>query len=189
MKISLILLAAGNSKRFTRNKLLEVVDGLPMYLHIVEKTSRSDVFFERIIVTQYEEIMNSEHLEGFKVIKNCNSDLGISSSIKLGLTACSEQSEAFCFIVCDQPYLRQETIENFVLQFEKSRKTLGCVTCESHYGNPAIFTSQYKNELLSFTGDMGGMRIIKGTSKDKVFFYEVADRRELHDIDRLSDVL
>ena len=37
MKISLIMLAAGNSRRFGSNKLLYEIDGKPMYRHILEK--------------------------------------------------------------------------------------------------------------------------------------------------------
>ena len=37
MDIDLILLAAGNSRRFGSNKLLYEVDGKPMYAHMLEK--------------------------------------------------------------------------------------------------------------------------------------------------------
>ena len=37
MAINLILLAAGNSKRFNGNKLLAIYKDKPIYMHIVEK--------------------------------------------------------------------------------------------------------------------------------------------------------
>ena len=37
MKIALIMLAAGNSRRFGSNKLLYEIEGKPMYRHILEK--------------------------------------------------------------------------------------------------------------------------------------------------------
>ena len=37
MKLSIIVLASGNSKRFRENKLLYEIDEKPMYLHTVEK--------------------------------------------------------------------------------------------------------------------------------------------------------
>ena len=36
MKIAMIMLAAGNSRRFGGNKLLYEVDGMPMYRHILD---------------------------------------------------------------------------------------------------------------------------------------------------------
>ena len=35
MKLGLIMLAAGNSRRFGSNKLLYGIDGMPMYRHIL----------------------------------------------------------------------------------------------------------------------------------------------------------
>ena len=37
MKINLILLASGNSRRFNGNKLLALYKGKPIYMHVVEK--------------------------------------------------------------------------------------------------------------------------------------------------------
>ena len=36
LKIAMIMLAAGNSRRFGGNKLLYEVDGMPMYRHILD---------------------------------------------------------------------------------------------------------------------------------------------------------
>lgn len=41
MKIALILLAAGDSRRFGSNKLLHEIDGRPMYLYTLEKLART----------------------------------------------------------------------------------------------------------------------------------------------------
>ena len=42
MKIAMIMLAAGNSRRFGGNKLLYEVDGMPMYRHILDLLMRSE---------------------------------------------------------------------------------------------------------------------------------------------------
>ena len=40
MNISLVLLAAGNSRRFEGNKLLSTIDGKPMYLYIADEIEK-----------------------------------------------------------------------------------------------------------------------------------------------------
>ena len=42
MKLGLIMLAAGNSRRFGSNKLLYSVDGMPMYRHILLELKKSE---------------------------------------------------------------------------------------------------------------------------------------------------
>ena len=40
MKLGLIMLAAGNSRRFGSNKLLYTIEGEPMYRHILSELMR-----------------------------------------------------------------------------------------------------------------------------------------------------
>ena len=42
MKLGLIMLAAGNSRRFGSNKLLYGIDGMPMYRHILLELKKSE---------------------------------------------------------------------------------------------------------------------------------------------------
>ena len=57
MKIALIMLAAGNSRRFGSNKLLYEIDGKPMYRHILEKLM---VVTELLEKNEYESLERCE---------------------------------------------------------------------------------------------------------------------------------
>ena len=89
MKLTLILLAAGNSRRFDGNKLLTPFHGKPMYQYIVEEVEKlpDGLFDDKIIVTQYPEIMEDLEKRGYVVVENVQSRLGISHSIQLALEA------------------------------------------------------------------------------------------------------
>lgn len=184
MNISLILLAAGDSRRFGSNKLLYELHGKPMYRHIVDEIAKLDqsVFQEKIVVSQYDEILHTLSREGYRTVRNTESNLGISRSIQLGIAASKE--EAWCFLVADQPYLKAETVRKFVKSFQKSGKNCACVRYENRSGNPCIFTGKYRKELLELTGDIGGKRIINKCWSE-TFFYEVGDKKELEDMDLL----
>ncbi len=188
MPIAMVLLAAGDSRRFGGNKLLTEVDGSLMYRHVAEKvkTLPEDFFAKRIVVSQYDEILRDLKQEGFEVIQNQNSALGISHSIHLALEQIPDHY-AVCFSVCDQPWLSCDTIARLVTAFRKSSKGMACVTCEGVHGNPVIFAPQYRKELLSLCGDVGGKRVLRAYLEDAVFV-SANDARELADVDEKSQL-
>jgi molybdenum cofactor cytidylyltransferase len=200
-KIALILLAAGNSVRFGGNKLLSVYHGKRMYRHIVDQVERlaPETFAEKIVVSQYREILEDLAAEGYTVVKNPAPEQGISHSIHLGLDVVrflrkdeneldvvSNRSEtavdAVCFAVCDQPDLKAETLAGFIAGWKKSGKTIGCLSHDGIAGNPVIFDVRYVDELCALNGDIGGKRVLKA-HPEEVYYHEITDGAELVDID------
>lgn len=155
-----------------------------MYLHTVDKLidlKKSNKKVDEIIfVTKYDKIIDNLKDKDIKVIKNDNSEFGISQSIKLGVS--NSSNNVYMFIVCDQPYIKKETIDKFINQFIKSKKNLGCVSNNNILLNPTIFTSKYKEKLLNLSGDKGGKKIILD-NLDDLFTFEILDEKEVIDID------
>ena len=198
MTISAIYLAAGFSKRFGENKLLHEIDGKPMYQYTLEKLisiwQEKTLISQVIVVTQYDEIeqyivQQNTFLRGamkdnaneIQVVRNMHSERGIASSLQLGIQAAGD-ADAYLFCVADQPYLKKETIENFVKGYIAAGKGIGCLSWGERYGNPTIFDRKYKEELLGLSGDIGGRQIVSNNPED-VYRYEVTDAYELRDID------
>lgn len=183
-KIGLVLLAAGDSRRFGKNKLLTEIDGKPMYRHLADeiKSLPEETFCRRLVVSQYPEIMADLSGDGFEAIENHRSDLGISHSVHLAMEALAESCSAVCFAVCDQPWLRGRTVLKLVREWSASGKGLGCLCCGRRDGNPAIFDIRYENELLALTGDVGGRAVIC-RHMDDLYRCEIENPRELEDVD------
>lgn len=194
-KIHTILLAAGFSRRFEENKLLYPLDGKALYLYQAERLTallEEKITDSFVVVTQYDEIFGEMRERKAEVIKNDNSIQGISSSVKLGLLkarqfAEKEKDNYYIFFVADQPYLRMETIKNFLKAFIHSGKSIGCVRTGDALGNPVIFHERYVPELESLEGDKGGKCVLK-KHIDEAFFYSVEDERELRDIDTKGEL-
>lgn len=187
-KIAFVMLAAGNSRRFGGNKLLYSVDQLPMYQQILEKLMKTreklygeGILGELTVVTQYEEIARAAEGAGAKVLFNPHPEEGISSSVKIGLKA-NLDAEGCLFTVSDQPWLRQETIEQLVKLFIRSEKGIACVAHKNRLGNPCMFSPAYYKMLLALTGENGGKGIISACRNDTVVL-NVKDEKELEDID------
>ena len=182
--LSLIMLAAGNSRRFGSNKLLYEIDGVPMYLRTLTKLQKAASELGNckiIVVTQYEEIAAKAQGSGARVLINPHPERGISSSMKIGLAAAKESS-ACLFTVSDQPWLTTETIVNLVHKFLSEHKGMACTLLGTKTGNPCIFSRKYYQELLEITGDKGGKQIINRHPED-VAYLEIEDARELTDVD------
>lgn len=180
MKINLILLAAGNSKRFNGNKLLAIYKNKPIYMYIVEKVVNLKIN-KIICVTQYEEIKEALLNTNINVVMNNNSNLGISSSIKIGINF-DKNADGYMFMVCDQLFISIQTLNSVIDNFIKGDKGIVCVGCGNNKGNPVIFSKKYINELLSLEGDNGGKVIIKGNLND-LKIVNINNRIELVDID------
>lgn len=200
MKIAMIMLAAGNSRRFGSNKLLYPVDGVPMYRHVfdklmqvreyftdrlsAEKPAERKVLVEELsvtVVTQYEEIYEYVCGRGAQALYNPKPDMGISSSVKIGLNA-NQNADAVLFCVADQPWLRMETIEALIKTAIASGKGIACVSCDGSMGNPCLFKRKYFKELLALEGDKGGKKVIRAHREDTAVV-EISDTRELLDMD------
>ena len=191
MKINLILLASGNSKRFNGNKLLTDFKGSLLYMHTLDKIKKlhSNIikFNKVIVVTQYEDIKSSALDLGFDVILNKESDLGISNSIKLGINR-DLNAEGYMFMVCDQPFIKIDTIKKLIYEFEKGEKGICSVGFNNRLGNPNIFSRIYIDELSSLKGDVGGKAVLK-KHLDDLMIVQVSDKLELKDIDTIEDVI
>lgn len=182
--IHLILLAAGNSRRFGANKLMFPINGSPMFMHTLEillalhKKHGWDV----TIVAQEGPVAQKARLLPVNVVINPNPALGISASIRHGISALPDDVHPAAFFVADQPWLTEATAENFLKGFVRSNKSCGCVAHDGVTGNPAAFRRSLFSELMALEGDRGGKRVLMQRLND-CMLYEVADAKELSDID------
>ena len=140
-----------------------------------------DIECKITVVTQYKMIAEAAGEQGTQVLHNSHPELGISSSLKIGLNA-NLDADAVLFTVSDQPWLTGETICELIRVFLDSKKTAACVSYRDKMGNPCIFSREYYDELLALEGDKGGKKVLMKHLEDTCI-YEVKDARELMDID------
>ncbi|AOR24895.1 nucleotidyltransferase family protein [Clostridium taeniosporum] len=185
-KINLILLASGDSTRFNGNKLLTIVDKKPMFMNVVDEVLKVN-FNKIVLVTQYEEIKSALLKQPIEVVMNKNSELGISYSIELGIKKDIE-ADAYMFMVCDQPFITSQTIENLIFRFIKSKKGMACVEFNGHLGNPTIFLKKYIDELVNLKGDVGGKAVMK-KHLDDLEKVPIVNEIEVKDIDTREELV
>ena len=187
--VAVILLAAGESRRYGGIKLLdEIVDGKKMYLHAL-RILKEIKAAEKVVVTGYQEIQETAEGWGIKTVRNDQPKLGISRSLQMGLRKVLEHSpeiDGVLFLVCDQPYLSVKTVNQMLAAFCRSEKEILCPVplggSLENAGNPCVIGKRYFDELFALTGDVGGKKVIfRHTEEIELFPIEI--EKELVDID------
>jgi molybdenum cofactor cytidylyltransferase len=153
-----ILLAAGQSTRFGRQKLLEPWHGEPL----VRKTARCflDADLRPVVAVVSHDHRLVDALAGLPLttVENAHPENGISGSIAIGLGALPETTNAALIGVGDQPYLTAEAIGELLQAFKPGRIIVP--RFGDHRGNPPVFDRRFFPDLLALAGDEGGQRVI-----------------------------
>lgn len=152
-----------------------------------------------------------------RAVLSPDSEKGISYTIKAGIMAVQEQKKTgmhmwqssvwqkkpeknsgslhntvetedyYMFAVADQPYLKSQSVIKLidkVLENKGDKRLVFSLRCGDAVGNPCVFHSSLIPQLLSLEGDKGGRSVAK---KYDCVYVDIADERELMDIDSLSN--
>lgn len=145
------------------------------------------------VVTRYREILDyCAGIPDCHAVLSPDSEKGISYTIKAGIMAVQEQKKTgmqdyYMFAVADQPYLKSQSVIKLidkVLENKGNMKSVFSLRCGDTVGNPCVFHSSLIPQLLSLEGDKGGRSVAK---KYDCVYVDIADERELMDIDILSN--
>lgn len=192
MKIHFALLAAGRSLRYGKeDKLMEQIGGREILFLLLDKTRKIRAHWKGSTVLVVSDEKERELDIPEVCVVNRHPEKGISSSIALALEAVQQQpdwqsGDAVCFCVCDQPFLKRETLEAMLEGFQRSRKGIGCIDWNGSK-NPCVFQERYFPDLQSLSGDEGGKKVLK-RHLDDLYRLE-ARKEEVWDMDEKKTVV
>jgi len=159
--ISVILLAAGGSARLGQPKQLLRIGNKSLIRKLAEEALSSRTHEVIVVIGAQADEMRTE-LKGLttKIVDNKGWTEGLSSSVKTGLAAVSEQTRGALFMLCDQPYVTSNLLNQLMERFESTRAPV--VACEyaGTIGIPALFSRSLFSELNLLEGDAGGKSVI-----------------------------
>ena len=190
-KIAIIIMASGYSERFGSNKLLESFPDKPLFTYTVDLVASCQAEM-KIIATRYEPVIQyvKENVPSMSIVWNAHPERGISESIHLGIRYLKQQKDyeeyaGCCFMVCDQPLLQKESMQELFKSFYTNPKGIHMCVTKKREGNPVIFPKQLFDELMVLTGDKGGKQVARQHPElvHKVYVSE----KELSDMDYKED--
>lgn len=184
LPITTLILAAGRSRRFGRDKRLEPIDGVPMMLRTALRYRSVDANI--VVVLRKDDSQHAAMLqhEGIATLFYEHAHLGMGSTLAFAV-AQHEDAAGWLISPADLPFIEASTISS-VLEAARSH-LLAAARFEGQRGHPVWFDRRYLDELKSLTGDEGARSVLKANAQD-LHFVDVADAGCVTDIDRLSDL-
>jgi len=183
--ISAIVLAAGESKRMGRTKQLLDVGGKPLLQLILDGILQTDVD-EIILVLGHEAERIREKIDTsrVKVVVNRDYSKGMSTSIRRGVQALDERSEAFFIVLADQPGIESRVYNLLIREFRNRfpQKTIFLPAYKGRRGHPALFSVKHRHEASRIQGDRGFREVLEMVPQE-VFLVELESESIVHDLD------
>lgn len=165
--VSAILLAAGESKRMGRPKLLLPFGGGTIVGRTVDNLLSSSVA-EVIVVlgAGAQKMKKAIAVKPVKVVFNPDYRRGMATSLRSGLKVVDGRAQRIMVVLADQPIVDRQTYNRLIEESLGSGKGIIIPTYQAKRGNPIVFSVSYKGELLGLEGDVGGREIISRHSDD-----------------------
>lgn len=170
--VSAIILAAGESKRMGKPKLLLRFGSSTILEQTADNLLNSKVD-EIIVVLGYKaQVMKRLIADRLLTIAvNGNYLKGMGTSIATGLRVISDRTQGVMLTLADQPCISSQTINRIIEAFIAHNKGITIPVYNGRRGHPIVFDIKYKDELLRLKGDIGGREIIDRYPDD---IFEVA---------------
>lgn len=189
-----ILLAAGESRRFGRNKLLVEVADLPLVCHSMGHCVASKIGEIHIVVraddAQIEKAIARHFRNEPRIIFERNEDptRGMMSSLKTGLRSLRGRCEGAMVLHADMPLVTVGIIDELIAVFERER----VIVVPEYAGrmqHPRIIPEHLFEEFFALADTEKGTKIIeKYKDQDGVVLVAMGNEATYVDIDEPRDL-
>ena len=161
--VAIVLLAAGNARRFGADKLMVDFEGVPLGARAAHELV-SVPAAAHFAVCQPDALIAAHYKRlGFDIVDNPRADLGLSGSLHLAVEAALRtDAQALLIALADMPFVQAAHVEALIAVCTDN-------VVASFDGNqpmpPAIFPRAHWPELLATAGDAGARHILAHAEK------------------------
>jgi len=151
-----VILAGGTGSRIGRVKQMLPFRGRTILECVIESAVAS-LLHRVVVVIGYRADLVEPMLVGRKitVVVNRDYESGQSYSIKAGLEALPEGTDAVLFMLGDQPLVAPATINKILEAYRMSKSLIVIPVFNRKRGNPVLFSRETFHRLETLAGDCG----------------------------------
>ncbi len=182
-----LLLAAGESRRMGKPKLLLPFGQKTIIEHIVDDILDSKVDKILVVLGSHREKIRLKLLDRpvLSVINHRYKE-GMLSSIQTGFEALPKECVAALVCLGDQPFIPPAVHDRLIEAYEQTQKGIILPIYDKKRGHPILIDMKYKQEVLKLGPDTGLRALVHNHPQD-VLEVKVETPRILKDIDRPED--
>ena len=177
-RIGCIVMASGLSLRYGKNKLLEKLDGKELILHTIGRLSQAGL--NPLAVIRSQAVKTLLVREGIACVLH-DGPLK-SDTMHEGLCRLDPDRTGYLFMPADQPLVRPASLRRLAESFFQHPERAVRLSFGETPGSPVLFPASCREALLAYTGDRGGMDVIR-REKIPCDWVQAGDAWELWDAD------
>jgi molybdenum cofactor cytidylyltransferase len=165
MKLDCLILAAGNSTRFGRCKLLAEWRGQPLIATTLDAASTLEIEHIKIIAgAYYPELVAAKFIpkelnSRVELVEFSDWRMGMGHSLAFGIEQFATENAAL-ILLGDQPLISAQDLQNLRCVWNNNAEKIVCASFGNTLGVPAIFPPQFKAELRACSGDRGAKSVL-----------------------------
>ena len=175
-RVALIVLAAGLSKRFGRNKLLEKIEGKTVIERVVSEALKSKVD-DVIVVVGHEAERIEEVLKNLpcKLVFNEDYLKGQSSSVKKGLSVVKELADAVMVLPGDVALVDSKMMNAIIDEYKKGKSSIVVAGYRERSGHPILIGRELFREVEQIDEATMGLKKVMKDHFSKVKIIETSE--------------
>jgi len=186
--ISALILAAGASKRMGQPKMLLPWGSLTVIEQVVSTFLRAEIE-DILVVTGGAHEQVEQAIERFPVRRLYNRDYEAGemlSSVQLGLSHMTQQTQAVLVGLGDQPQLQERSVRLVYSAYQESRSRLVVPSFQKRRGHPWLVARSLWNELLALSAP-ASPRDFLNNHADEIHYVNMDTQTILADLDTPED--
>ncbi len=162
-----VVLAAGGSQRFGRNKLLESVQGEPLVRRAASLAREVCGDCSLLVAGHERAAVTAAAGGGAKfIVVNDRYEEGIGGSIALAARAVSHAADALLLLFADQPFVTAQHLRALIAEWGGASNVIAATAFSGIMGPPVLFPRSAFAALGELSGDQGAKSLLQSPDFD-----------------------
>lgn len=182
--VSAILLSAGRSSRMGRSKPLLPLGDKPVVRHCLETLLQGGLDEVILVVGLCGEAVVEAVIDlPVTIVRNAEPESEMADSVRCGLRAVSDTSDAVMVALVDHPLVKPATLRTLCEHYAQTSADIVLPTYRGRCGHPTLFSRNVLEEIRL----LSTLHEIVRRDRERVKTVPVQDRGVLIDMDTLKD--